>query len=360
MAKGNLLLGTASKKLGDIVFYRTGGEQRVRTRVKPMNPRSNAQILQRVVVATVVKAYQGLVSVSDHAFQGYSGKAKNMERYMRLNIKKFREIALDNIRSFSPLQFNLSNVGNWSIKDATDYLVNEYIISEGDLTEVTSSYGKITSSSAIDYPQIEVAVEEEGGQYKQISDMSYEEFANALGVQVGDQLTFVFFITDKNSGIVSRAEKGRIVLMPSDGDTSKKFINYSPQTKFTQINDPNPENYGQYSLAAIASETEPNKLTVWPSLINTATETIGAYGIITSRYDNKLWRRSTTTMKVLSTEANNRVLPLAMYSYLEEQSSSLYLNQASSTTKADATNARTLQANEAVEIEEKKTAKSKK
>lgn len=360
MAKGNLLLGTARKKLGDIVFYRTGGEQRTRTRVTPMNPRSNAQILQRIVVATTVKAYQGLVSVSDHAFQGYSGKAKNMERYMRLNIKKFREMALENIKSFSPLAFNIRNVGNWSLKDATDYLVNEYIISEGDLPEVQSSWGKISDSSAIDYPKIEVGLKVDGNNYMPISAMTYENFAEALGIQVGDQLTFVFFITDGETGIVKRAEKARIIIMPSDGDTSKNFLGAGSTGGYIELNDPNQENYGQISMLAQSSETSPSTLTVFPSFIRTEGEAIGAYGIITSRYENKQWRRSTTTMKVYSKEANKRVLPLAMYSYLEEQSSSLYLNQASSTTKADATNARTLKAEETVEIEEKKSSNRKK
>lgn len=58
MSKSNMLLGLAKGKVGDLVFYRDGGEQRTRTRVIPKNPRTEAQMTQRVKLANVMPIFR--------------------------------------------------------------------------------------------------------------------------------------------------------------------------------------------------------------------------------------------------------------------------------------------------------------
>lgn len=72
MAKGNMFLGMARGKVGDVVFYRADGQQlsRVRNR-NPRNPRTNAQLFQRAIMATVVQAYAAGKELFDHSFQGF-------------------------------------------------------------------------------------------------------------------------------------------------------------------------------------------------------------------------------------------------------------------------------------------------
>ena len=70
MSKRNMLLGLASGKLGDLVFYRDGGEQRTRPHVIPKNPRSQAQMAQRVRIANVSATYRLLKSVLADSFTG--------------------------------------------------------------------------------------------------------------------------------------------------------------------------------------------------------------------------------------------------------------------------------------------------
>lgn len=65
-----MLLGLAAGKIGDLVFYRDGGEQRTRTRVIPKNPRSQAQMAQRVRIANVSATYRLLKSVLADSFTG--------------------------------------------------------------------------------------------------------------------------------------------------------------------------------------------------------------------------------------------------------------------------------------------------
>lgn len=58
MAIDNLFLGTASGKLGDVVMYRSNGKQVSRVKVTPKNPRSYAQMAQRVRMAGVTALYR--------------------------------------------------------------------------------------------------------------------------------------------------------------------------------------------------------------------------------------------------------------------------------------------------------------
>ncbi len=97
MAKGNMLQGMARGKVGDVVFSRLNGEQisRVRNR-HPKNPRSNGQLYQRAIMATVMRAYSAGMLIFDHAFEGKATGAENQRRFMALNAKLLRsQIAAD-------------------------------------------------------------------------------------------------------------------------------------------------------------------------------------------------------------------------------------------------------------------------
>lgn len=63
-----MLLGLAKGKVGDLVFYRDGGEQRTRTRVIPKNPRTPAQMTQRAKIANVSAIYRALAALMADSF----------------------------------------------------------------------------------------------------------------------------------------------------------------------------------------------------------------------------------------------------------------------------------------------------
>lgn len=73
-----MLLGLAGGKVGDLVFYRDGGEQRTRTRVIPKNPRSPLQMAQRVRMANVSALYRLLAPVVRDSF---SNRPSNQSGY---------------------------------------------------------------------------------------------------------------------------------------------------------------------------------------------------------------------------------------------------------------------------------------
>ena len=68
MARGNRLLGTLRGKLGDTVYYRSRGYQIERPRVVPKNPRTRAQMTQRVKIANVSAIYRALKPVLSRSF----------------------------------------------------------------------------------------------------------------------------------------------------------------------------------------------------------------------------------------------------------------------------------------------------
>ena len=68
MAKSNMFLGLASGKVGDIVYSRSKGQQIVRVRVTPKNPRTGKQQAQRVRMAAVAALYRAARAVLKDSF----------------------------------------------------------------------------------------------------------------------------------------------------------------------------------------------------------------------------------------------------------------------------------------------------
>jgi len=84
MAVGNMFMGTGSGKIGNMVLYRSGGEQRMRVYLETIkNPRSQNQMNQRVQLANLVAFYRtaqpfllGSFQVKDIKLSGYNSFVK--------------------------------------------------------------------------------------------------------------------------------------------------------------------------------------------------------------------------------------------------------------------------------------------
>ena len=98
--KGNLFLGFGRKSVGDVVFYKRKGsnEQMARSRNrKPHNPRSDKQLYQRAIMATVLQAYSAGKAIFDHSFEGHSVPDGSMRRFMSLNLRKLRDAIAEDL-----------------------------------------------------------------------------------------------------------------------------------------------------------------------------------------------------------------------------------------------------------------------
>lgn len=92
--KGNLFLGFGRKSVGDVVFYRRKGstEQMARARNRnPHNPKTDKQLFQRAIMATVLQAYSAGKAIFDHSFEGKALPDGSMNRFMTLNLRRLRE-----------------------------------------------------------------------------------------------------------------------------------------------------------------------------------------------------------------------------------------------------------------------------
>ena len=87
MTRRNLILGTASGKLGDMVFYRQGGEQRTRTRVTPKNPKSIKQMTQRLKMVNPQIAYNCFKPIIKSGFLVTSARESVFNAFTRDAIK---------------------------------------------------------------------------------------------------------------------------------------------------------------------------------------------------------------------------------------------------------------------------------
>lgn len=111
MAKGNMLQGMARGKVGDVVFYRMNGEQMSRVRNRhPQNPRTNAQLYQRMIMATILQAYSAGKAIFDHSFQGKKVGEENMRYFMSRNLRSLRGQLATEIKAHTPLADEVARV----------------------------------------------------------------------------------------------------------------------------------------------------------------------------------------------------------------------------------------------------------
>lgn len=177
MAKGNMLQGMATGKLGDVVFARANGEQisRVRNR-HPKNPRSNKQMYQRAVMATVMQAYSAGQEIFNHAFQGKSVGAENQRAFLSKNSKLLRGLIAAEIEAgTAALNCNAAVVAPGAITPVP----NEYVVSEGT------------------YPQNFFGWEEAQKRFSTpaaLDDETVAAYAQRLGLNAGDIYTFVAMV----------------------------------------------------------------------------------------------------------------------------------------------------------------------
>lgn len=98
MAKaGFWLRGAKGKLAGASMGKGANGQTIMREIVTPKNPRTNAQLMQRAIMATVMQAYSAGKVIFDHSFQGRSVGAQNQQRFLSINARKLRAIIASDI-----------------------------------------------------------------------------------------------------------------------------------------------------------------------------------------------------------------------------------------------------------------------
>lgn len=107
MSKGNMLLGYARGKVGSLVFSRRKGEQVTRARnTHPANPRTPAQIQQRMKMYAPVKLYKSsIASQFVYAFEDQRANETAFNAFMRHNIANAPWVSKNLASANAPIPF---------------------------------------------------------------------------------------------------------------------------------------------------------------------------------------------------------------------------------------------------------------
>lgn len=324
MSKGNLFLGQARGRLGDIVFYHSAGVQVARARNRsPRNPKSVSQMLQRIVMNTVSKAYSAMQSICDHSFQGQPEGTACQSRFIKLNVVNLRDRLATVIADPTEEKALSSLAASFSFKD--DYVpqCNDYIISEGKLPSqgVSASVNGNTVSVNLNFLD---TID------KSAASVTYADVVQALGLRQGDQLTFIQ-VGHEYGRIGSFDDMdtfrfARIILEPNDGDMTKTF--FGPDGPAN----PNSKNEGSFAAFEPIGEDIGSISFLLDGISSVAVSgfTVAGSAVIVSRFNQGVWERSSAQL-VPSFSSGQYALNSATFgdayaSYLSNDSSGLFLN----------------------------------
>lgn len=269
MAKvGFWLRGSRGKFANAALQKDANGDTIIREIVQPTNPRTPAQTVQRVIVNTVAQAYSAMKAICDHSFEGKSNPGLNMTQFMARNTNAMRA----NLASQIGAGLALADCYAYSPLGTKQVVPFKYIVSEGSLPEIQSRNG----NGMLYAPQL-------GGFGASIS---YENIINTLGLQRGDQLTFIFLVKDSYG---TKFKYARVILDPQEnGEAAPLNTAFITNNK---VNKPNSRNQGSLY---VAYETNPAGVSFDPD--NSFHVVAGA--IIASRKENEKWLRSYAAMAI--------------------------------------------------------------
>lgn len=272
MAKTGFWLRGASGKFAGAALQRgSNGETIIREIVAPSNPKTQAQMIQRIIMATVGTAYSAMKAITDHSYEGKKKGQETMSAFRSFNLNLLRDkvtaaveqgIDLYDIYAMSPLGSKL-------------FCLNGYQISRGSLPQVSTS---IDSTTNMWYGVMDLA------------ENTYQGVLDAYGLQRGDQLTFVTVEPDRNSRNHT-FHFARVILDPMNDDGSQAELS---QTFIAdgRVNKPSKRNEGGFEALMFSD-----------GKVKFRMGQVGGCGIIVSRQNvDKSWRRSDCTLTVVVNE----------------------------------------------------------
>lgn len=150
MSKGSLFWGNAKGKLGETVFYRSGGEQRNRTYVKNVkNPKTLAQMTNRLSMANFSAVYRALAPIIKESFPNRPSNQSGFNAFMQAN-KTVESAVIGNTAASNGLSVPVNMlVSKGSLGLNTDL---QYVDGAGFVSAIAipaASAGQITTAAAL-------------------------------------------------------------------------------------------------------------------------------------------------------------------------------------------------------------------
>lgn len=261
MAQSKGFFGLRKGSTKSLTFSVLDSKQITKDRVYDVkNPRTEAQMRQRMLMTTIGAAFKTLKSIADHSFEGYSSGMQCMRQFNSRNLNRFKQAAA----AKGSVAFN-------KYKDG-DINPLPFILASGSLPGFSFKFDATSN--------LEIVGEKEGADFT-----TAEGIYAALGVQRNDLITFCTVIGEGTTlnGVYSyKAERFNIVRLYCDksGAVSKPADAFTISTNNDQ--------------ASVSMSTAANAITV-----KTGEADFGA--VIQSRKNDSGWLRSDAVMIVNDT-----------------------------------------------------------
>lgn len=267
MATSKSFFGKRRGSTKNFTFAVFNGKQVTKEKAEQVkNPRTLAQMRNRMILTTSSAAYAAMKEIVDHSFQGFVYGLQNMSRFQSVNNKLLRA----NLQAATS-QFAYANYGDARV------LPGAYVISEGSLAPIPSAMFAcaITGANSVAFTlQPGVTAEQ----------LTADAVIAALGLQVGELATLCFLA---DCGTETGYKFGFIRLtVKAAGSVQLTAQNL---TEYFDI-----ESNAPVAITSVADGT---------AVITATIDGVQAdgglcYGCIHSANENGSWKRSDTTMTI--------------------------------------------------------------
>lgn len=190
-------VGISRGKLGEGVYYHRSGKQCARARNRqPANPRTEKQAIQRMVLASASKTIAALRTLYDHSAESVEVGQKSIYHWQSVLNKGFRAMAAAGLDLD-----NSAPVADFAIKGAPIIPVYDGMpISEGRLTMRSATMADGTFSLSISSALAESFT----------TQSAYVAELAKLGLEPGDQLTFIYIAQDFNDPVATFGQENDV------------------------------------------------------------------------------------------------------------------------------------------------------
>ena len=123
--KTGFWLRNGSGRLAGATVYKDGnGNTVMREVVSPSNPKTQAQMVQRIIMHTVMQAYSKMKEICDHSFEGVKKGQDTMSLFMKENVQKCRAA----VAEMQAQGVAFINMYNFSLLGTKNFAANQYLV----------------------------------------------------------------------------------------------------------------------------------------------------------------------------------------------------------------------------------------
>lgn len=298
MAKSSSFFGLRRGSTKSLTFQVLDGKQITKDRVTHVhNPRTEQQMMQRVFMYNVQRAYMANSKICDHSFEGISYGAKSMQYFMSENLKRVREHVRNEVNTYD---LNAREVTDFRPLGGIGFGAQDYLVSKGSLPSLRTVWYEGQSADNPSQKALALLVSDAS-----IDDPTYQDFKDFYGCDAGDQVTFVINWIDYQDNV--RTTIIRNVLQGRNSQGQNVPLNET-EIRNLAVGDSTDiyfEDEGPYYVTDL-KEIEVNGSTFNALVVTVRSgqgcaEMLGCYCVL-SRKNGNSWLRSTQTLVGLDQE----------------------------------------------------------